>query len=407
MFKKGFWVRNSFIASLFIFPLTAHASLIESTIGAAVVNDATATYYNPAALTLLKNPQIIPIGSVAYFRTNFTGQVVQSRTGFTQFGTANTRSNYFLPSMYLGIPIGKKVTVGFAVIYNNFSRDIDDNSLLRYVQSNNHIQNIDFVPAVGFKLNECFSLGAGLDLSRVNFIFEPISGIPSLTIPDSISRNESSATSWGGHIGFLLKPTSSTLMGFNYRTSVTYHLDGKSILEGNPKLISNNYNFKFWTPARSVFSINHFVTKTVGLIGTLQYIQWNLFKDVNFHGLATKIGKQPVILSNATAHFHLHNSWILTLGGHYRVTPKWIIRLVGSYVESPSNPHFQISNGDSFLLGASTGYDISKYLTLDVGYAHAFMKNQTINITTRGSVINGVNQGSRDAFSLKITLNIV
>ena len=51
-----------------------HASFIESTIGAAVVNDATATYYNPAALTLLTNSQIIALRSLAYSHTNFTGQ---------------------------------------------------------------------------------------------------------------------------------------------------------------------------------------------------------------------------------------------------------------------------------------------------------------------------------------------
>lgn len=407
MSNKGLLVRSSsFMTCLFLFPLTVHASLIESTIGAAVVNDATATYYNPAALTLLKNSQIITLGSVAYFRTSFTGQIVQSATGFTQFGNSNSRSNYFLPSFYLGIPITKKVSFGLGIVYNNFSKDLEDDSILRYVQSSSHIQNIDFIPAVGFKLNDIFALGAGLDLSHVHFLLEPISGVPSLTIPDSRSRNESSSTSWGGHIGFLLKPTPSTLMGFNYRSSVTYELSGKSILQDIPKLISNDYHFKFWTPARSVFSINHFVTPTLGFIGTIQYIQWNLIKYVNFHGLATKIGFQPIILSSVKVPYHLHNAWLLTVGGHYRPTQKWIIRLVGSYNQSPSNPHYQISNGDSIILGASSGYDISKYISLDLGYAHAFIKNQNIGIITRRNVINGVNKGSRDAFSLKITLNV-
>ena len=47
------------IFTLLWLPASAYASFIESTIGTAVINDATATYYNPAALTLLKNPQII------------------------------------------------------------------------------------------------------------------------------------------------------------------------------------------------------------------------------------------------------------------------------------------------------------------------------------------------------------
>src|SRR5262245_46633267 len=101
---------------LLLFPLTVHASFIESTMGAAVVNDATAVYYNPAALALLKNPQIIALNSIGDFRTQFTGQFIQSNTGFTQSGSSITQTHYFLPSFYLGIPTTDKITIGLAVI---------------------------------------------------------------------------------------------------------------------------------------------------------------------------------------------------------------------------------------------------------------------------------------------------
>lgn len=393
------------IAHLILLPATVHASLIESTIGAAVVNDATATYYNPAALTLLKNSQMIGLGSVANFRTHFTGQLMQPATGFTQFGSSNAHTHYFLPSAYLGIPITNKVTIGLGVIYNSFFRDSEDNALLRYVQAKNSIKNLDFVPAIGIKINEFFALGIGLSYTHVNFLLQPISGFPSLIFPESESHDESNSSSWGGHIGFLLKPNSATLMGFNYRSAITYRMNGRSSLD-KPKLTSNHYHFKFWTPARSVFSINHFVIPTLGLIGTVQYIQWSLLKNINIHGVATKIGPQPVILANVKVPYHLHNSWLLTLGAHYRITPKWVIRLASVYNQSPSNGRYQVSTGDSIILAASTGYDINKYLTFDCGYARAFIKNQNIHIRNR-NVINGVNKSIRDAFSLKLTFNVL
>lgn len=395
---------QSFLFISLFFPLTLRASFIESTIGTAVVNDATATYYNPAALTLLENPQIITLGTVAYFRTHFTGQSTQSATGFTQSGSSNAHTHYFLPSLYLGMPT-KKISVGLAVISNFFNRDFEQNSILRYVQSNNRIRDFDLVPAIGIKLNEYIALGVGINISYAYFLLKPIIGFPSLNIPDSQSRDESSATGWGGDVGFLLKPARSTMIGFNYRTAITYPLSGTSVFESHPSVTSNHYRFKFWTPARSVVSVNHFVTKYLGFIGTIQFIQWSILKDINIHGIATQVASRPVIIPNATVHFHLHNAWLLTLGSHYRITPKWIVRVAGSYNQSPANAHFQISNGDSIILGASMSYEILKHIIIDGSYAHAFIKNQNVNITGR-NIINGVSKGFRDSISLKLTFNV-
>jgi long-chain fatty acid transport protein len=397
----------TYITACFLLsPLPLYASFIEATIGTAVVNDATATYHNPAALTLLKNSQIIALGSIGYFQNQFTGQAIQSTTGFTQSGTTNNRTHYYLPTFYLGMPVKNNVTVGLAVIANNFNSNIGEQSILRYVQSSNQIQDIDLVPAIGFKINEFVALGAGLSLSRAHFLMQPISGLPSLNIPDSHSRNDSSGTSWGGDIGLLLKPTASTLMGFNYRSAVTYRLSGTSTFNGNPSISSNNYHFKYWTPARSLFSISHFVTQKLGLISTIQYIQWNIFKDVTIYDIATRIGSQSVILPSANIHYHFHNTWLLTLGSQYQVSPAWIIRVAGSYIQSPSNRNYQIGNGDNIVLGTSVGYQFSKNILIDGSYAHAFIKNENIHITTGPYIINGVNKGSGDALSLKLTVNV-
>lgn len=400
-FRNAQW----FLLTILLFPTNLYASFIETTIGTAVVNDATATYHNPAALTLLPNPQIIPLVSVASFHTHFTGTTIQTSTGFTQSGSTSTHTNYYLPAGYFGMPVGKKVTIGLALVSNFFNRDIDETSILRYVQANNNVKNVDIVPAVGFKVNDFFSLGVGANFSYANFILKPTSGFPNLAIPDNQSRNECNGTGLGGDAGFLLKPTRSTLIGFNYRSAITYRLSGNSTFFGNPPVVSNNYRFNFWTPARSVLTINQFVTPTLGFIATVQRIQWSIFKNVHINGIATQVGPNAVIV-NAAVPYYLHNAWLLTLGSHYRVTPKWIIRAAASYVQSPGNTSYQIANGDSVILGASVGYEINKNFTIDGSYAHAFMQNANIYIVNNRNSVDGVNSGSRDAVSVKLTINL-
>ena len=184
---------------------------------------------------------------------------------------------------------------------------------------------------------------------------------------------------------------------------MTYDMTGKSTYNGSQSSISSDsYHFDYWTPARSVVSVNHFITPQLGLIGTVQYIQWTIFKEVSLHNIATNKG----ILTTAHVPYHLHDSWLITLGSTYRVSSKWIIRAAGSYTQAPSKGEFQVDLGDSITLGASMGYQIFKNTILDGSYAHAFIKDQAINATTAQNAINGINKGEVNAFALKLSVFI-
>lgn len=403
--RKIFSKKNLLIILLLLLPAISNASFIEATIGTAVVNDATATYFNPAALTLLKNKQLIGLGTIAELHTQFIGQATQVRTGFTQSGSSYKDTRYYLPSAYLAIPATKNIFLGVAVISNLINGDVEQNSILRYAQTSNSVRDIDFVPAIGIKLNDCFSIGAGLNFSRANFLLKATTGFPDLDIPDIQSHNEASGNSVGSDFGFLLKPTSSMLIGFNYRSALTYHLTGKSVFESNPPVISDHYAFNFWTPARYVLTISQSVNKKLNFISTIQWVKWNIFNTVHLHGIATQINSQPIIIPDADAPFHLHNSWIFTLGDQYQVCSKWKIRAAGSYLQSPGNGRTRISNGDNLIVGASTSYDLLKNIVIDASYAHAFIKDQAINIANQNNLIQGINKGFRDSVSLKLTFN--
>jgi long-subunit fatty acid transport protein len=370
-----------------------------------VVNDATASYYNPAALTLLSKPQIIGLGSYGSFQSQFTGQSVQKATGFTQNGTSNTGTNYFLPSGYIGIPTANRLTFGIAVVSNFFNKDIGETSILRYAQPSNNVQNVDVVPAVGVKVSDSFSIGAGINFSYANFVFEPTTGFPSLNIQDSQSKNTASGTATGADAGILLRPTRATTIGFNYRSAVTYRLSGKSVLSGTPGITSNNYSFVIWTPARSVLSLNQFITPNLGMIATIQRIQWSIFQNLNIHNVATQMGSRAVII-NTSVPYHMRNTWLLTLGSYYRINPKWVLRAAGSYVQSPGNGSYQIAEGNTVVLGFSTGYEVYKNILVDGSYAHAFAQNSGVHINSGTNFVNGTNKSDGNAVSLKLTVNV-
>ncbi len=407
-YRKLFKLRVIFQNCLFLFllfPLNLYASFIESTSGTAVINDATAAYYNPAALIFLNNPQIIMLGSIGNLNTQFNGQANQRLTDFTEAGSSSSNSYYFLPSFYLGIPTTDRITLGLSTMANSAFRDADETSVLRYVQSNNSIEDYDVVPAIEFKINNYLSLGAGINFSYLNLLLNPIIGFPGSNAADSQSNNQASGMGVGGNIGFLLQPSPALKIGFDYRSATTYQLSGTSVFNGTQQVVSNNYHFNLWTPAHSTLSVNYFVTPKIGFISTVQFIQSSIFNNVSVHGIPILLGSQPAII-NATIPFHWHDNYIFTLGNIYNLSSKWVVRVAGSYIQSPGNPQYQVTNGNSIIIGTSLGYKINKTITIDGGYAHAFINDQDININSGPILINGVNSGWRNAVSLKLTFNL-
>lgn len=402
MFKH--WNRLLLLGCLWA-PSPSFASFIESTIGTAVVNDATATYYNPSALTLLTHGQFIALGSVAYSSNSFNGQATQSITGYSQTGSSTEPTQYYLPSGYFGIPLKHHITLGFALVSDILNHDVAENAILRYEHAKSNIQSNDLVSAIGVQWNEYFSVGASLNVSFAHFLINHISGFPSLNILDAYSRSESSGNGLGGDVGFLLKPSDATHIGFNYRTPITYVLSGQSTLKGTPEIISNHFGFTFWTPARSTLSVSHYVTPKLGFIGTVQYIQWSIFKTIEEHGVALQTPSSPRIIN--TKHLYdFHDTYLITLGAQYWLKSNLIVRFAGSYTPSPDDLHDVFANGGGITVGASMGYTINKSLSVDASYSHEFISKENVDQMRGSNHIYGTNAGVLDAVSLKFIYNL-
>ncbi|WP_419421359.1 OmpP1/FadL family transporter (plasmid) [Legionella sp. D16C41] len=386
----------------FLISFSLHASFIEATMGTAVVNDATSTYHNPAAMFLLKKPELVALGTKAISHQTFRGQTIVNKT--IQSGIAREHTDYKLPSLYFVIPIKNSLRLGFATLVDNFSSDNDEPSVLRYIQANNHIKNIDYLTSIGFKIKEHFFIGGGLNYSSARFVSDPIIGFPNSDMPDSQSHNVSKAQQFGFNVGFMSNFFKSTLIGFNYRSVMPYQFYGKSYFLGPPPLVSPHYHFNFWTPAKSVLTLSHAISQDVRFIGTVQLINWHIFKTITLNNLATRIGSKSVIIPAANVPYHFHDSFIVTLGAIRSFSSKFILRVAGNYLQSPGNSKYRITTGDSFIIGSSVGYKFNDYLTMDIGYSHAFIKDKFSNIVSRINQITGTNSAYRDAISLKFTL---
>ena len=228
---------------LILLPLISNASFIEQSMGSAIVEDATAIYFNPSTLAFLKKKQFIALGTLGNTESLFSGQTMQLLTNSSFPGNAKTQSHFALPSVYYAMPLLDKWSFGLAVIANDIVKGIDSIARLGQSHSDNQIKTLDFVSALAYRLNNHVSVGGGLIRGYASYMIEPIAGFPNLEIPDFETHNKSSGDAWAGEIGVFIKPDKKMLIGLNHRSALTFNLSGESKVTGSPPHTSDGYNF--------------------------------------------------------------------------------------------------------------------------------------------------------------------
>lgn len=406
-FPKVFWT-SLFAIAFFIFSNNALATYIQAAINNAIVGDAQAVYYNPAAMTLINHKQLVIRDRQIWVNTHFDGTTIQNMTGFTQRGTANSNTTFNLPDNYFVAPVNKFLWVGVGQVFTNFGLvNYAGTSVLRYFQKKSFASSLDFTPAIAIKFDKYISVGAGLDIVRGRINLTTTVGSPLLGLPDVKSSNNGSDWGKGGHAGILITPRRGTLLGFTYHSEVHLTSHGQSEFLSNPPLFNNLIIRGIDLPSSWVFSILQFFTPHFGVIGTVERIYWDSVTRLALEGVIIRTGPFIRILPTQFNVFNLRNTWRFHIGTQYMPPgTKWIFEVSLGYEQSPVDSKFQLDNAGAIMTAMSVGYKFSKALRLLVGIAHNFDLERQINIRQGANTVLGSYTSSRTGVGARLIWNI-
>ena len=230
-----------------------------------LADDWSATYWNPAGLTQIENPQvclmagfIIPKGTIKPYEpgTDFVGPVpLGASKGWATTEVSAVEQTFPIPSFGYVYPISERITFGFGffVPFGLGARwDLFDlnavfgyNSLSAgsYPQwdTDSDMQVLDFHPTLALKLSDKISLGAGLSIlngkmtiRQVQFVDSPLMGTPLGSAPyDKLVTDglmEGEGWSFGANGGILLRPTESLSIGVSFRYYADVPMEGDATL---------------------------------------------------------------------------------------------------------------------------------------------------------------------------------
>jgi len=353
---------------------------------AAVAQDASTVFSNPAGMSFLPGPQVLVGVAITDFSVKFSNNgssipALATLTGSQPGGNGGNAGGVFVPPVfYAALPLGDRVSVGLAVnVPFGLKTEYDDTWIGRFQGIESKLTAINYNPAVAYKITDSISVGVGvnyqfLQTDLTNAVATPLGeGVTGITAQDG---------AWGWNVGAIWQATSDTRIGVSYRSRLNYELQGTV----NTKVASTGIPVPGGSFAASadvtfpdILSLG--VTQKLGdtwdVLGGVTFTHWDVVQQINIVNTATNATAQQLIAN-------FRNAWRLSLGVNNHLSETWMLRGGLAWDQTPVQDQFRtvrLPDNDRYWLAVGVGYRPSKNLAFDVGYTYIWFPTASINMT--------------------------
>lgn len=345
---------------------------------AASAQDASTIFFNPAGMALLQGTQLVGAGHLIQPSAEFSG-TFSTPAGGGQGGDAGGVA--FVPSLYASHRLSPEVVVGLGINAPfGLKTDYDAGWVGRFQALKSEVKTININPSVAWKVNDQLSLGAGLNVQRIE---ATLSNAISPLAPGSLMTVEGDDYGWGYNLGVQWQAAEGTRVGLAYRSEVDYTLEGS--LTANAVLPSGDVTADITLPASASLSIVHKLSPNVDLLADVTWTGWS-----SFERLAVIYVSLPVALPPTPENWK--DNWRYSLGATWRRDDAWSWRAGVAYDETPVSDAFRtprIPDESRVWLAVGGQFRMDKRNMIDFGYAHLFVKEARINSVTAAGTLAG------------------
>ncbi len=359
---------------------------------AALAEDASTIFFNPAGMTELSGGQIMVGGHILRpsANTNDLGSTASNGFGTVSTGT-NDGGNPFdvegIPNAYFAYPVladnslwlGLGISAPFGLANNYGSTWIG-----RYDSVESELKTIDIAPSIAYAPTDWLSVGAGVnvqyaDARLTSAIPSPLTAGGPVAATDGFSDLAGDALTAGFNAGILLKPVDGTKVGVHYRSAISHELEGRIIItnpvDAGGAVTNLAGNVGLDLPDIATVSLAQKITDRLELLGSVSWIGWN-----NFDSIPVEFA----VGGGSTKTLNYENTNSFAIGARYQLNDKWLLRAGYQFDETPTNDQFRttsIPDGDRQWFAAGASYDVNEKWTLDFGAVYVDVAKENINLT--------------------------
>lgn len=347
---------------------------------AARAQDASTAFSNPAGMTRLKEAQLEVGAQPMYINLKFNPD---SRTEFSPginhfkgpLSGDDGDASGWIPAAgtFVVTPMTSDLSFGFSIAGNfGMSLDYGDDWVGRYYLKDVLLQGITLAPALAYRVNDQFSVGASFN-AMYGMLEEHIA-VNNISLPDGELKLDDNVWGFGGTFGVMFEPQSGTRFGATYmtKTELDFEADmtfsglrpGLATLLNNKGLLDATLKLPLNAPQSVMLSAFHQVNDRMAIMGNLGWQDWSDFGTIS----AGVVAEDTTTISIDR---HYDDTWHAALGFQYQLSSPWLLSSGIAYDsamvdETHLTPDLPV--GATWRFGVGGQYTISEALKFNCAY---------------------------------------
>lgn len=342
---------------------------------AAMADNASAQWRNPAMLTYLNGTQVSAGAIYVNPNVDVDGTVKHQQLGQTAASSKDFAHDAVIPNFYLSHQLNEQVVLGFALGTNyGMETDLGTEFAASHFGNQASVISKEANLNIAYQILPQLSIGGGVRYVMGEGHFgatAPAKNALKLPQGTTLKYMEGEDNSWGWQVGTAWQINEDHRLGFAYKSEVMMDFEGHA--EGITYGAYKPGMMSIALPATAELASFHQLNEQWAIHASLNWTDWSSFKELT----AVFPEKSDLIKSE-----NWEDNYRIAIGTTYQYDAKLALRAGVAYDTSAvddKNRTATIPETDRTWLSLGASYVATPQLTLDAGFTYIFAKDATIS----------------------------
>ncbi|MEZ8141738.1 long-chain fatty acid transporter [Enterovibrio norvegicus FF-33] len=369
---------------------------------AAMADNASVMARNPASMALFTETQV----SGALHIVDPEIDITDKTTGQKASDVAPMQ---VVPASYYVNPLNDKWAFGVG-LYTTYgvATDYPDAFNAGDLAGDTSLVSVNLNPAASYRINDKFSVGAGLNIvyamAELNRHYGIASTAVSNDFSDKLITMEGDTWGFGWNAGAVYELSDKHRFGLAYRSRIDLEFNGDftdhsgNIIPGGGET-SGDLNVPL--PAIAEFSGFHQLNQTWAVHYSVMWSQWSKFTELKATGTGCSLTNGICFQKDEK----YDDAFRYSVGTTYTLDETWTLRTGFAFDEQAGKSTLSIPDTDRYWFSGGATYQYSPQLSFDVGLTYIYSKSNTLKESSSVSGIDFTFDGKGAAYLAAMQAN--